>query len=137
MGSSTKFNLLLITIVSLFLMSFSSESIKTATLPGEPYFLPNNLSSPYYTSSVANHFNTFVNPLFSEQIASVKSRIDLQSKSVKYKTKCKRAVPSSAGLKQPVKVIDPSWLYLRSKETYSKPHFLSHLHRFLFRLTPF
>ena len=55
----------------------------------------------------------------------------------KLKKKHKRMLPASSTLRQPAREMDiiPQNIYL--KETYSKPHFLSQLHRFLFRLTPF
>jgi len=63
---------------------------------------------------------------------------DLLSKKVcKIKKKYKRVHPASTTLRPPVRDIDiiPQNIYI--KETYSKPHFISPLHRFLFRLTPF
>jgi hypothetical protein len=55
----------------------------------------------------------------------------------KQKKKYKRILPGSSTLRQPVRDIDiiPQNIYI--KETYSKPFFISPLHRFLFRLTPF
>lgn len=54
----------------------------------------------------------------------------------KKKRKYKRIFSSSATLRQPVKEIVVS-LPLNGTEFYTTPHFISHLHRFLFRLTPF
>lgn len=61
----------------------------------------------------------------------------LVPKICKQKKKYKRILPGSSTLRQPVRNIDiiPQNIYI--KETYSKPFFVSPLHRFLFRLTPF
>lgn len=56
---------------------------------------------------------------------------------LKYKKKIKRAYTFSTRLKHPVKEIDIVAINIFTKESYSKPFFLSHLHHFLFRLTPF
>ena len=56
---------------------------------------------------------------------------------VKYRKKFKRVYTSSVRLKPPVKDLDPLTVNIFTKESYSKPFFLSHLHHFLFRLTPF
>lgn len=55
----------------------------------------------------------------------------------KQKKKYKRILPGSSTLRPPVRDVDiiPQNIYI--KETYSKPFFVSPLHRFLFRLTPF
>ena len=55
----------------------------------------------------------------------------------KYKKRFKRFYSFSTKLERPVKDIDLLPVNIFTKETYSKPHFLSHLHQFLFRLTPF
>lgn len=58
-------------------------------------------------------------------------------KLARYKKNYKRTITSTPRVEPPVKEIDSVTAYIYAKETYSKPHFLSHLHRFLFRLTPF
>ncbi len=55
----------------------------------------------------------------------------------KFRKKSKKLPSYSTRIKAPTREIDPITLCINSKETYSKPHFLSHLHHFLFRLTPF
>ena len=61
----------------------------------------------------------------------------LLPKICKQKKKYKRIIPGSSTLRPPVRDVDiiPQNIYI--KETYSKPFFISPLHRFLFRLTPF
>ncbi|RYZ47794.1 MAG: hypothetical protein EOO14_23045 [Chitinophagaceae bacterium] len=61
----------------------------------------------------------------------------LVTKMYKIKKKYKRVVPGSSMLRQPVREVDIIPLNIYIKETYSKPFFVSPLHRFLFRLTPF
>ena len=61
----------------------------------------------------------------------------LVTKMYKIKKKYKRVVPGSSMLRQPVRDVDILPVNIYIKETYSKPFFVSPLHRFLFRLTPF
>jgi len=91
----------------------------------------------FVASHLATDFNTIVNSSSIEKVANRKDNHHVRNTLVKYKKKYKITTPVFAGLKQPVKDVDPLFLYICSKETYSKPHFLSHLHHFLFRLTPF
>lgn len=65
------------------------------------------------------------------------SSVQVGKKLARYKKYYKRTITSTPRLEPPVKEIDTVTAYIYAKETYSKPHFLSHLHRFLFRLTPF
>jgi hypothetical protein len=55
----------------------------------------------------------------------------------KYRKKYKRVSPISPGLRQPVRNIECLAFDITGKTTYLKPFFLSLLHSFLFRLTPF
>lgn len=134
MGSYTKLNLLLITIVSMFLMSFDSGSIKT-TAPSDTFdYSVNDLSSFPLASSSATYLNLITN-LSVENAATVNPHFN--DKFDKLKKKYRRSIHSYAGIKHPVRQIEQRLQYISSNETYSKPHFLSHLQHFLFRLTPF
>lgn len=54
----------------------------------------------------------------------------------KYKKKHKRVQQFSNKIKTPVKIVTV-FTPASEEETYTKPYFLSHLHHYLFRLTPF
>lgn len=62
--------------------------------------------------------------------------LSMERDEARKKRKYKRALTSSATFRQPVKEIIVS-LPIDGTESYTTPHFVSHLHRFLFRLTPF
>lgn len=55
----------------------------------------------------------------------------------KYKRKKYKRVFSSLSLRAPVREVEVLPLNIHVSESYSKPHFLSPLHRYLFMLTPF
>ena len=55
----------------------------------------------------------------------------------RYCKKYKRASSVSMGIRPHVKKIEAVLFDTRGKWTYAQPFFLSHLHSFLFRLTPF
>jgi hypothetical protein len=65
------------------------------------------------------------------------SNLQIGKMLARYKKNYKRTITSTPRIEPPVKEIDSVTAYIYAKETYSKPHFLSHLHHFLFRLTPF
>ncbi|HUC82274.1 MAG TPA: hypothetical protein VMR70_15320 [Flavisolibacter sp.] len=79
--------------------------------------------------------NPFQSYFFDEDAASPEAQ--LMNKIVRYKKKYKRTISSSCAPRPVVREVDriPQNIYI--KETYSKPFFVSPLHRFLFRLTPF
>ncbi len=56
---------------------------------------------------------------------------------VKYWKKYRRWSSVSLGIRQPVRNIEACIFDSNGDSTYIKPFFLSHLHSFLFRLTPF
>lgn len=61
----------------------------------------------------------------------------LNKKPARCKKLFKRTVNFPSSPAPPTKEIDNASHFIPTKEIYSKPYFLSHLHHFLFRLTPF
>jgi hypothetical protein len=135
MGNFTKPGLLFFAILSMFLMSFNSESIKTAT-PSDAFdYSVNTVSLSSLASSSATDFNAITNIISTETAASFNH--GCKGKLEKLKKKYRRAIHTFSGIKQPVRQVELQLPSIYSKEIYTEPYFLSHLHRFLFRLTPF
>ena len=66
-----------------------------------------------------------------------KVRSGSRNKFIKYRKKFKRISSGSSAFKTPVRFVNPISFGTHYKPTYTDPHFLSHLHLFLFRLSPF
>lgn len=131
-SSCKRYYFLFLPLVIVFLMSFLKDlqaQPSAATLVSVP-------------AAVAEH------EFYSEQNISLKQIIDEVSErtvldqnvnkpQVKYCKKYKRWSSISAGIRPPVKNIESQVFCWSGNSTYIKPFFLSHLHSFLFRLTPF
>jgi len=138
MISYTRFNLLLITILALMSLSVRGADIKTSSLSAAcnifssvHHFSPETISTP-----AANHENFGVrNNIEFNEIATKQIRQNYHLTG--YRKKFKRTSNVFSGIKPPIKDLSPVAFNVSSKITYNRPHFLSLLHRFLFRLTPF
>lgn len=91
---------------------------------------------PSATASQVLHFFGNIHLSLPDYL-SFETEETLVPKICKQKKKYKRILTGSSTLRPPVRDVDiiPQNIYI--KETYSKPFFISPLHRFLFRLTPF
>ncbi|MDB5250515.1 MAG: hypothetical protein JWQ40_4909 [Segetibacter sp.] len=124
---------MLLPFITVFLMSFEANGIKTGT--------PDTfcISSSSHVSSVFS-FPTEIETAFRElkNNTDIETDVsDVKKRQVKYKKKFKRSPQVSTGIRPPAKDLESADFDSSSKTPYSKPHFLSHLHHFLFRLTPF
>lgn len=135
MGIFTKLHLLLITIVVATQISFGKE-INTSIPPVFNLSLNNQTSA--YSNILTNVVddNPILNPSTLEKIVYAKKSVHFKQTLTKYKKKY-RNTTVFPGLKIPIKYLDEVSIFINSIITYSKPHFLTHLHHFLFRLTPF
>lgn len=137
MGNSTKSNLLFLFLVVL-LCSFTFKDTETRNPSSAPNSLSNSLT-PFHTrsgSSVIQEetFNSAENTLLTPES---RGTLHVKDKLIKYRKKYKRTSNVYSGIRPPSRVVSPVVFSLFSKETYTTPHFLSHLHHFLFRLKPF
>ena len=134
MGNYTRTNLWLLSLV-MFLMSFTTKEISTdpslaaaktsLTLDAYSFELPTVVNLKEISNKAFTQFFEHTHPTI------------IKSKPVKYK-KYKRATTNSfSGINAPVKEIPALSFNIFWKDSYSKPHFLSHIHSFVFRLTPF
>jgi hypothetical protein len=137
MGNYTKINLLFLSILVL-LMSFTAKDEETES-PNNASTYINAGSLNYYTFSVVPSIGlkSLIN-IPASQIFEDATKSELKTTFVKQRKKCKRLVNSlCSGIQPPVKEIDPAEFNIFWKDSYSKPYFLSHIHSFVFRLTPF
>lgn len=136
MGSYTKLNLLLITIVAMCTVSFASESIKTSSPVAAHHLF--SIASYSYTASppVVINYGITSDATF-DKIDIHQNFLKLKINYISCKKKFKRATQVLQGLKLPVKNLEDVAFNIYINPVYSRPHFLSHLHYFLFRLTPF
>lgn len=135
MGIRKKISLLILSMVLLTLPALAgvNSSVSAHTSPQRVF------SQKAHTSPTASQ----VLLLFSNIHLSLPDYLSFETeetllpKICKQKKKYKRIIPGSSTLRPPVRDVDiiPQNIYI--KETYSKPFFISPLHRFLFRLTPF
>jgi hypothetical protein len=136
MGSFTKLNLLFVVILSGFFMSFEKKDVGKSVATTSCSFLFSR-HSPSAGLPPATNSQIQGEKLFPDQYdlrQEVKKGLDSH---FKYKKKLKRVRQAVTGVKLPVKYIEWLTFNILSKSSYNKPHFLSHLHHFLFRLTPF
>jgi hypothetical protein len=63
--------------------------------------------------------------------------LHVKDKVIKYRKKYKRTRNVLSAIKPPVKELPRLLFNIFPEDSYATPHFLSHLHHFLFRLTPF
>lgn len=136
MSNSTRINLLFLFLV-VFLLSFTARKNETP-LPVAAYIshfsnfiLPNTFASPPVKDFAK------IQLLTQFDLDGVQKNVHYKSKQVKYRKKFKRTSNVISGLRPPIKEAPAVIFNLFAKAGYSKPHFLSHLHHFLFRLTPF
>lgn len=137
MGNSTKSGLLFFFMV-VFLSSFSLKNKEMQIKPPAP----NSLSASTISfHSISNGSLIYGVATFSaeETVFSKKTPLNqhVKNKLIKYRKKFKRTSNIYSGIRPPSKELPPGTFNLFSKVTYTRPHFLSHLHHFLFRLTPF
>ena len=134
MGKFTKFVLLLITIVVISQVSFGGGIIadidKLTASSAIYHTLPNTT-----TSTVLGSHKSVNSPTDFESISDQKEI--RSSRELSRHTKKYRQTSVYPSLKIPVKYLDEVSVFINSITTYSRPYFLTHLHRFLFRLTPF
>lgn len=136
MCSSPFHKLLLLTILGLFLMSINKKNTKDSSALS--YNLYSNLDN--YDLKLKSF--TEATTIFDIKTLITKDNLDFKkahfkNKQFQYRKKYKRWLPGFTGFKPPVKYIQVTPFNIYLKANYSKPHFLSHLHHFLFRLTPF
>jgi hypothetical protein len=72
-----------------------------------------------------------------EDESALGAEMHIQKKTPGYKKKYKRIFSPDYTLRPLVREIDNTFRNIYFEESYSKPHFILPLHRFLFRLTPF
>ncbi len=134
---STKLNLLFLSMI-VSLMSFASNGLN-ADEPSRAYKYVQlaTLDCPLFHLPSITDLRELANiNLF--QLVEKSPETAFKSKLSKQTKKCKRIVNNIfLGLNPPVKEIDPFVFNIFWKDSYSKPHFLSHIHSFIFRLTPF
>ena len=134
---STKLNLLFLSMI-VSLMSFASNGLN-ADEPSRAYKYVQlaTLYCPLFHFPSITDLRELANiNLF--QLVEKSPETAFKSKLSKQTKKCKRIVNNIfLGLNPPVKEIDPFVFNIFWKDSYSKPHFLSHIHSFIFRLTPF
>jgi hypothetical protein len=138
MISYTRFHLLLINILALMSLSVKGSDIKTSSLSAACntfsavlHFSRETLSPPRgERDNFATRNNIECNEIASKQIGQ---NYHLTG----YRKKFKRTSNAFSGIKPPIKDLSPVAFNLSSNATYNRPYFLSHLHHFLFLLTPF
>ncbi len=130
-GSNLKRLYLLLPLITVFLMSFEHKSIKKE-MSVDTCFPSVYLSSVFPFPLV---IETGLREI-DEEVDSQTAVSGVKKGHIKYKKKFKRP-QVSIGIRPPAKDIERVDFNSTSKPTYSKPYFLSHLHHFLFRLTPF
>ncbi|WP_207494483.1 hypothetical protein [Aridibaculum aurantiacum] len=99
-------------------------------------FDPSFFSEPVAKPPVITLHASFDEELI-EDLAEEEEGFKVSKKVSKFKKKIKRASSAFSGFRQPVRDVESIYVLTRSTINYTKPHFLSHLHHFLFRLTPF
>jgi hypothetical protein len=134
MRNFTKFNILSLCILALFLLSFRYDN------RNENCFLHKNTSASLYFSSFSFPYKTVLSDVVKTGSSPIlfhsHKYLQAESKLVKYKKKFKRTSHVFPGIRPPVKEVPPV-VFNSSTPVYSKPYFLSQLQYFLFRLTPF
>jgi hypothetical protein len=101
---------------SVFLSDLSSESAENGLFTKEISILP-KVDDVLAQQAIQNH--------------------DLHQSLIKYRKKYKRLSSATAVIRLPVKNIETIAFNINGKTSYVRPFFLSLLHSFLFRLTPF
>ncbi len=130
-GSNLKKLYLFLPLITVFLMSFEHKSIKTER-PVESCFSSSDVCSIFsFPPAMDTSFREIGGDPDAETVVS-----NVKKGHVKYKKKFKRPQVST-GVRPPAKDLERVDFDPSSKISYSKPYFLSHLHHFLFRLTPF
>ena len=138
MSRHTKFTLLFLSIFIVLGMSFTTKYI----LPDHPSCAHSNISYNSNTllsslSAPVSEFGSFVKAKYDVNPYIFSHGKHWRDKQFKFKKKFKRSLPAFSGINVPSRIIEPVPFNIFLKTSYSKPHFLSHLHHFLFRLTPF
>jgi hypothetical protein len=137
MDNSTKSNLLFFFLV-LFLFSFTPKDKEIHVQSAAPNSFSTSSISFYCLSGSSVLQQQTLN--CAENIVLVARRqgnVHVKDKLIKYRKKYKRTSNVCSGIRPPAKDLSPLIFNLFTKESYTTPHFLSHLHHFLFRLTPF
>ena len=130
-SSCRKYHLLFLPLVVAFLMSFKSTGIQEGLPFTSTRQIPAEVTTGPASSEFKNH-GTIDLAIPGDVIQNT-----LHKSFIKYRKKYKRISSASAGVRPPVRQIEANYLDLNGITTYVKPFFLSHLHSFLFRLTPF
>jgi hypothetical protein len=130
-NTSRRYHLLLLSLLVAFVTSFT-VTVNEA-----------NLSSAFLSISSAsaeNDHSTENSILANVDDVAIQQTIlssNLHHSFTKWRKKYKRLSSASAGIRLPVKHIETIAFDINAKDFYIKPFFLSRLHSFLFRLTPF
>ena len=136
MKKFTKFCLLFLSLTVLSLVSSATSDIAVSASTNFSSAITGGSPFSFFTTTI-NEFTLLRNPLSIEDTYGSNTNVHGRVKLLHYKKKYKRIVSSYPDLKTPVKYLDIVPRSKNAKPTYSKPHFLSQLHHFLFRLTPF
>jgi hypothetical protein len=138
MGNFTRPFLLLSTIMAIMMMSFKAESINkySPTAACKPFSFANS-SFPDTLAHVISTDAISAKTLLDNETAFDQEKSRFKNKQLKFRKKFKRLPQGLTGFRPPVKNVESARFNLFSISTYNKPYFLSHLHYFLFRLTPF
>lgn len=137
MGISTQLKLLLTTLAGLFLMVLPSEAAPAASSFIIPHLVLSENTGEISLSIGHLEATTFAETGNAGEAVVYVTAAHIKNQFVSYKKKFKRWRPAFSGFKVPAKAV-ASVAYSDSlKNNYIKPDFLSHLHNFLFRLTPF
>lgn len=120
-----------------FSQTLFAEDVNTSSAPvGLPEFSLQQEAFISFGAAKPDDHREKAGHLFTSAQASVRD-CWFQKNIAKYKKKYKRINSSPTRLERPVRDVENAPVNIFTKDLYSKPHFLSHLHRFLFRLTPF
>jgi hypothetical protein len=130
MHNFKKHILSLIILMAFSLVFFQSKNIE-ASACRHSY---ENVSSSGLT---AGNYHLVADKSFIQSPESVPQMIRHNTRQLNYRKKLKRWIQLFSGIRPPVKDAEQSCFYLSLKHGYNTPYFLSHLHAFLFRLTPF
>ena len=136
MSKRTWLHLLLTGMVTL-LMSFSTEDKAISALPDSDYYaaIIENASDAF-DLTISENFRFATNSVLIYSFDEANDK-ELKTRLFKGKKKYKRILNNFSEVKSPVRDNPPVSFNIFWKDLYSKPHFLSHIHHFLFRLTPF
>lgn len=137
MGNYTRINLLFVTILSVFFMSFTIKDVERPATSVDYHSSSFSIYSSFTTPGSCVDFQISNNSYFQDYSDLRHEYRKGFNSQFKYKKKLKRLQQSVTGLRLPVKYIEWSANDPSARCTYTKPHFLTPLHRYLFRLTPF